>query len=77
MKTEIELTEYTLPVYWSSYLVNGDASGLEDEEREEIDAFTEGLGHCVDVSEDSWFAPFNDANNLGGEVSTYTFQAPA
>lgn len=69
-------TTYTLPVYWASYLVNGDASGLEPGEKTEIDAWLAnegGIGSCVDVSEDSWFARSNDATTLGGDVATYTF----
>ncbi len=73
--------EYTLPDHWASYLVNSDPSGLEDEDIIEVDAFVESemkknklaSFHCVDVSEDSDFARSNDANNMGGDVSTYTF----
>lgn len=69
--------EYTLPAYWASYLVNGDASGLEDGEQETIDAWLSSqgnIGQCVDVSEDTWFAWRNDSNNgLGGDVATFAF----
>lgn len=66
---------YTLPVYWASYLINGDATGLEDGEQERIDAFLRkhDLADAIDVSEDSWFAWRNDAGTLGGDVATYTF----
>lgn len=73
MKT---ITNYDLPAYWASYLVNGDASGLEPGEQEQIDAWSArqgDIGSCVDVSEDSWFAWSNDATNLGGDVATYAF----
>ena len=68
----LEIIEYILPVYWASYLINSDASGLEDGEQAEIDAFVdrENLGRFVDVSE-PWFAKSNDANLLGGDVATY------
>lgn len=72
----IETIELELPVYWASYLINGDSSGLEDGEQEQIDAF---LAYevpdyqCVAVSDDSWFAHSNDANDIGGDVATYTF----
>jgi hypothetical protein len=67
---------YTLPIYWASYLINGDASGLEDNEQEEIDAWMESEepGDCVDVGEDYWFSSHNDAHtNLAGDVAEYTF----
>lgn len=70
MKTET----YVLPVYWASALINDDASGLEDSEIEEIDAFCDGLGPCVDVSGENEFSWTNDANDLGGAVATFTFQ---
>lgn len=67
---------YTLPIYWASYLINGDASGLEDNEQEEIDAWMESEqpGSCVDVGEDYWFSSYNDARTgLAGDVAEYTF----
>jgi hypothetical protein len=76
MNKPIETIEYTLPAYWASYLINGDASGLEDGEKEGIDAFldTESnprrLSFC-DVGE-PYFARRNDANTLGGDVADYT-----
>jgi hypothetical protein len=38
----IETVEFVLPVYWASYLVNGDDSGITEEERAEIDSFIDG-----------------------------------
>ena len=66
---------FTLPVYWASYLVNDDASGLEDNEQDEIDAWLDANapGVCVDVSEDYGFCHTNDANNIGGDCAVYTF----
>tara|TARA_R110002020_G_scaffold404394_1_gene614482 strand:+ start:164 stop:403 length:240 start_codon:yes stop_codon:yes gene_type:complete len=74
--TDLETIEFTLPIYWACYLINGDASGLNDGEQEEIDAFTEKEreGKAIswaDVSE-PWFAHSNDANGLGGDVATFT-----
>lgn len=64
---------YILPEWWACYLINGDASGLEDSEIAEIDSFCEGLGSCVDVSEEPYFSWENDANGLGGDVAEFTF----
>jgi hypothetical protein len=71
---EFEVVEYTLPIYWASYLINGDASGLGDGEQEEIDEWVEREGNpeFVDVGEETWFARYNDATNMGGDVATYT-----
>lgn len=74
-------TRYTLPIYWASYLVNSDASGLEDEEQKEIDNWVDNemeeneykSFHCIDVSENYYFKYINDANSLGGDVATFTF----
>lgn len=65
---------YTLPSYWASYLINGDASGLEDAETKEIDGFCADLGPCLDVSDEEEFSWHNDANSLGSSVATFTFQ---
>ena len=46
-----------LPTYWASYLINGDSSGLEDQEEELINKTLNQLGltNCVDVLDDSGF----------------------
>ncbi len=64
---------YELPVYWASYLINGDDSGLEPGEKKTIDRWLkkEGYPDFVDVSEDVWFSRRNDATNLGGDVAEY------
>jgi hypothetical protein len=68
--------EYTLPEFWASYLINGDASGLEDSEQNEIDEFlkNENLGFCLSCSDESEFKWRNDANNLGGNCLVYVFE---
>lgn len=72
----METIEYTLPAYWASYLVNGDASGLSDAEQAEVDAFIAKESKpralsFVSVGE-SYFAHRNDANSLGGDVADFT-----
>ena len=69
----MEFVFYTLPIYWASYLVNGDCSGLEDNEIEEIDTFLEREGNPIvtGVGDETWFAVSNDANRLGAEVADY------
>ena len=72
----METIEYTLPEFWASYLINGDASGMEDNEQEEIDAFlkSENLGFCLSCSEYPEFNIRNDANNMGGDCLEYIFE---
>ena len=67
-----QVLTFILPMYWASYLINGDASGLMDGEQELIDAWTETEGSpwFVDVGA-SYFAHRNDATNLGGDVCEY------
>ena len=50
----METLTYTLPAYWASYLINGDASGLEPGEQEQIDAWLakEGLPSPVSCSDE-------------------------
>lgn len=57
------MIEYILPAHWASALVNGDKSGFSDEESEALEAWLnhEGVGSCVDVSEDAFFSPTHDA----------------
>ena len=67
---------YTLPAYWASYLINGDASGISYQDKTQADSFLERekLPFPVSCSDESWFAWHNDSgNNLGGDVLEYTF----
>lgn len=75
----IETAEYVFPSHWASYYINGDASGLEPQDQKDADAaiknIEQELGasvNCVDA-EEIGFKPRNDFNNMGGDVSKYTF----
>jgi len=65
---------YSMPIYWASYLINGDASGMEDDEIKEADEAIEaiGLGSPVDVGE-SEFRNRGDYGHLAGDYADYTF----
>ena len=70
------LVRFELYSHWASYLVNGDASGIDDKEKAECDSFIarEDLEDwtCADVSDRTWFgAP--DCGGLRGDVALYTF----
>ena len=68
--------DYRLPAHWASYLMNGDASGLETGERERIDAFlaSENLGSPVDCESESSFCRSCDApGELAGDMLLFRF----
>ena len=71
------VTEVRLPIYWASYLVKNDASGLEDGEEDQVQQTLEHLELdkwiCVDVKDDISFEyPFLP-DLLGGDYCTYVF----
>ena len=70
-----DVAEVRLPIYWASYLVNNDASGLEDGEEEQIQETLEYLNIdkwiCIDVKDDISFEyPFLP-DLLGGDYCSY------
>lgn len=77
--TTFNYEDYTLPTHFASYLINSDCSGLEEAEIKAIDKWIEEklkehkTMECFDVSEESEFKTSNDLNNLGGEVSVFSF----
>lgn len=80
-KRAVKSRTFILPAYWASYLVNGDASGIDPGEREQVDGFISrnGLRLSGFVScGDSYFARSNDAGNgLAGEVCEFTYHERA
>ena len=62
---------FELPIYWASALVNGDESGLSEEDEKALDRFVRYMvtmyGHCtcVDVEEDVYFSRYHDAIQFG------------
>lgn len=73
-----EVDKIDAPSYWASYLINGDASGLEDAEQAECDRWFAGLGDgwdVVDCSEEGHFGRFYFAVEgrwLGCDLVTYS-----
>ena len=62
-----------LPAYWASALVNGDTSGLTDEDAQDVARFLEDnphFGECLYCSETPEFARYN---GLLTECLVYTF----
>lgn len=77
MKTEI----LTLPAHWACALINGDFSGLEESEAQELEAWqnaasAEGLGFCIDASQESSFTVYHDASEyaLACDCLDFTFE---
>lgn len=76
-EVEDELIEYTIPTWALSSLINGDDSGLKDEDIEKIDKFvaevvdTYGNANFMlgEESEESHFSYFNDIDSLGSDVT--------
>jgi hypothetical protein len=73
--------QITGPAHWASYLVNGDASGLLDDEKAKADAWLEreGVAYVVGCSDNAHFtwhmrlyAPELDCE--GGDVLDYTVE---
>lgn len=72
---------FEAPAHWASYLINGDASGLEKGEAERADAYVQGHAprsriNVVDVDADSvgftWSFDLYGGDCAGGEIARYT-----
>lgn len=77
MTTAIQTTDLTLPAYWASYLVNGDASGLSEDDRWAIDRhlarFDLTAGQCLTCDEGERFQWSHDGFGGGAMVLEFTF----
>ncbi len=76
MKTaSFRFASFRLPAYWASYLVNGDASGIDAEEQSAADAFlaTVPEWRCASCEGEPFFAHSNAAGTLAGDCLDYTF----
>jgi len=76
--------EFILPIYYASYFINCDASGLTDDELTMIDKFESenikkyGTFYCLDADiANNEFSFHNDMpgmRNIGSDVCKYTFK---
>lgn len=76
---------FNLPSHWASYLINRDASGLSDAEKQEADSCLKWLAKCnctghnwwtyypESIEGDEFFSKSNDWDKTGGMVCTYVF----
>ncbi len=66
----------TAPTDWASYLINGDASGLDDNEERQADEWIDSLGWGAPVGcEDAGFIAWHDAREfaLASDCHEYEF----
>ncbi len=73
----IECETITCVEYWSSYFINGDASGLDDDEKKLADAWLESIApyYPVSVTDDepwfTWHGELYGADCAGVNVVDY------
>lgn len=75
---KIETVEYELYAHWACALINGDVTGMSDEDEAELDAWLTLHPdlYCVDCSEESEFG-YPDCGGLPGDIATFTFHVRA
>lgn len=72
--TTYEVKKYILPAVWASYLINGDDSGISEENKSNADKFLQANSLPSPVScEEVGFKWCNDFNNIGGDCDEYSF----
>ena len=74
------LTEvkFDLPIYWATYIMYADESGLEKGEKKIIDEILQDLevSNCIDVLDNQYlelYPPSYMPSNMGGDYCTYVF----
>lgn len=70
-----DLVEYTIPTWAAAAMINADYSGLDDEDEEVVNKFSDKLvarhGNAyIMPGEEKGFQPFNDMTRLGDDVMT-------
>lgn len=73
----IDVSESDAPAHWASYLINGDASGMTDDEQAECDQWLTGLDgwSVVSCSDEQFFGRFHfavEGKTLGCDLLTYS-----
>ena len=74
----LQTVEHDFPIYWNTYIMYGDSSGLEDGEQEIIDEILKKLEltNCVDIKDNqyfTWDSPYHMPSGYGGDYATYVF----
>lgn len=75
--TRPDIHEYTLPAYWASYLINGDASGLSPDDKANADSFLQRNAlhrdNFIDCGEEFFSSRSDDSRSLAGDMCLYTY----
>ena len=69
----MNIEKFDLPDFWASALINGDTSGMNDDDEKSLDAFADwmvkeyGSCWCLTVANDEGgdFRTYHDANRFG------------
>jgi hypothetical protein len=74
----METSTYKLPAHWASALINGDFTGLEEQDEEQLMRVIagEGLPDPIDCSDEPEFMKYHDAQPYGVlacDCLTFTF----
>lgn len=74
----MNFTTYTLPAFWASALINGDSSGLSDDEDQALAQWLDDVkpGYCVGCEDSPEFTRWHDAREYSsaGDCLTFIFQ---
>lgn len=75
----METITYTLPEHWACALINDDATGLSDDEHEQLNEWLQDYkpGSCLGVSDSPEFRHHHDATDAGVlacDCLTFTFE---
>ena len=68
---QMQIETFQLPDFWASALINGDTSGLSDEDEQALENFTNSMikdyGSClaIDCTYEPHFSKFHDASSFG------------
>ena len=78
MNIATDATTYKLPAQWASALINGDWTGLDEQDEEQLMAVIAGedLPDPLDVSDEPEFLKYHDGQPYGVSACdclTYTF----
>jgi hypothetical protein len=77
----MQTIDFTLPAHWASALINGDFSGLSDEDaaavRYFLDTEPDINGDCLTCTDEPMFLRYYDADGLACDCLTYTFPLKA
>jgi hypothetical protein len=79
--SRFKIEKFTAPSHWASYLINGDASGMEADEKSACDRWLAriNMGGPVDCEDAGFKGHYHDAwyeTPLGADCQTYTFMVP-